>query len=135
MSAILAKLGLELASALAPLIAAGAAALIAYLVKLFKSKSKNEQVQGALDLVGDLATTVVQQIEQTMVPTMKGMLKDGKLDDSEKAQLKQLALDMLKKLYGDKGLAALQKALGLGEDALMALLVGKLEQAVYNLPK
>jgi hypothetical protein len=133
MSAILAKLGTEIASSLAPLVVAAILWAIKQGTDWLKSKTKNEQVQGALDIANDVTMTVVMALQQTMAGPLKAAASDGKLTDDEKTQLKRAAIDALKQAYGESGLKELQKILGLGEDALMSFLVAKLEAAVLNI--
>ena len=133
MSTLLAKLGIEIASSLAPLVAAGIVYGISRLAGWLKAKTHNEQISGAIDTLDNLMATVVKGLQQTMVSAIKEAAADGKITEAEKIMLRTKALEELKKIYGERGLAVLQELLGLGEDALMSLLTNKLEAAVYNL--
>lgn len=70
-----------IASALVPI-------LLKYLVSWLKAKTDNEKLQGALDQLNDIVYTTVMDLEQTV----RKALSDGKLTDSEKAQIKSLAM-------------------------------------------
>jgi len=77
----------------APVLGSLILALISWgLIELKKwvaAKTQNEQVNSALELVAEAVYTVVLELEQTFTRAMK----DGKLDESEKAEIKKMALD------------------------------------------
>lgn len=126
MTALISALSPTLIQALAAALVGGICYGIHYATGLLKAKTTDTKVGTAIDLLENLADTVVQSLEATMVPVLKEQAQGGKWDGKAVADA---ALAQLKALYGDQGLATLGKVLGLSQDALVALLTGKLEQA------
>lgn len=62
------------------------------LSKYIRQKTKNERLTAAFDAIAEAAFVSVQELEQTARP----LLKDGKLDEEDKATLKAQAIDKVK---------------------------------------
>ena len=69
------------------------AALIPFLVQWLKSKTSNEKLQRVITEVGDAIATAADSVNKTYVAGVKAAKADGKLDDDEKCQAMEAALD------------------------------------------
>lgn len=95
------------------------------------TKVKNESVAGVLARLTNLAFTVVQEVQQTVVSRL-----GDKATMEELKGARDLALATLKAHLGVKGLKELELVLGLdGSSAVEKLLITFIESAVHNLPK
>lgn len=82
-----------------------------------------------------LASTVVADLEATVVAEFKAAAADGVLTKAEIARIRETALGRLKALMGEHGLEQLRKALGIWAPELDKYLLGLLEKSVALLPK
>lgn len=128
------QLSPEITQALGAVLVSAIVYGVHYLTQWLKTKTKNEKVQGALDMAGDLAATLATEAEQIFAPELAAALKDGKVDATERAaiqaKMKAAALAKFKALYGEYW----PKVMGFGEEQLAAFLSSKLEAAVFALP-
>lgn len=76
------------------------------------------------------AEIVHAEIDATMKPSIEEKLKDGKLDDAEKAELRAEALALFKKIAGTAGLAELSSVMGLAGEGLDRFINGLVEKQV-----
>jgi hypothetical protein len=96
-----------------------------------KAKVKNESVAGVLERLTQLAFTVVQEVQQTIV---SGLGDKATAEELKKAR--DTAITTLRSHLGEKGLKELMAVLGLADSAALdKLLVTFIESAVHNLPK
>lgn len=126
-------MGTLILSNLLPVIASvlGAAltGLVGVGIKYLTSKIKNEQVRHATEQAGAAVLVAVQSVEQTMRPQLVAALADGKLDDEEKATLREAALEAVRVQMGGtfQGLA---DSLGLSLDEARKYLLDRIEATV-----
>jgi hypothetical protein len=95
------------------------------------AQTHNTTVAGAMKILTDIVTTIVQDLEQTSVKTLRD--NDGKLDAKTAGQIKASAIERIKLLYGPIGLRDLSRRLGTSEDATLRLIGALIESAVYLL--
>lgn len=93
--------------------------------------TKKNQVLGHLFA---LAQSVVADLEATLKPQLLLATADGVLSPTEITALREAALERVKFLAGEKGLAEAQALLGMGSDALTQFLLGLIEKAVDGQP-
>lgn len=90
------------------------------------------QAQAALDRLEQLADTVVRDVAQTTVDSLKARAVDGKLTDAAAAGAAHDAFEKMKAhLGGDAGLAALAKVVGTTDAP--ALVMSHIEAAVHKI--
>lgn len=114
-------------------IAPALAALLAWMsvqVSLWiKNRVHNERIASVLDRLSQLAFTVVQEIQQTVVSNLS-----DKANKTALAAARDQAIATLKSHLGDKGLQELMTALGLKDDAAVTrLLVSYVESSVKSM--
>src|SRR5690606_7267735 len=95
-------------------------------------KVGNEYVRGVLERAWQEVKAAVAEVAQVYADALKAANKDGKLTDREKAEAKNLAIEVAKSNLGKKGLAALARILGAG-DAVEKWLGNKVEAAVKSM--
>jgi len=108
------------------------ALLTGVLVRYVWVKVGNEYVRGVLERAWQEVKAAVAEVAQVYADALKAANKDGKLTDREKAEAKNLAIEVAKSNLGKKGLAALARILGAG-DAVEKWLGNKVEAAVKSL--
>jgi len=119
-----------------PVLLALSAALIALLAWANKklgsfvdSKVDNDYLNGVLKKLATLVTTVVQELNQTVVDKLKS---DSDWNAETAAEVKALALANIKEYLGPKGLAEVMDILGLTDGSLLDKLIGSLIEAKVN---
>jgi len=80
-----------------------------YGIMLLNKKLKNEQVKHALSQLSIITKSVVENLNQTMVPMFKEKAADGKLSQEDIQALKNKALVMIKSQMQDEFLDLLAK--------------------------
>jgi hypothetical protein len=120
---------------LAPAIATLLTALVGLLVKWLSTKIGNEQAVRVLFDLGAIVQDVVAATEQTLVSKLKAARADGKLTDAEKEDVLKSALDTVKQHLGERGMAMLAKATGLGATAVEGLIKTKIEATVLDMKR
>ncbi len=129
----LAAFGLAVTKALSPFAIALAGWAATAAANWLRAHTKSAAALGALSVLDNLAHTVVKDLEQTVVPTLKAKVADGTLSAADASAVKQEAINVINSYLGPKGREALVKALKM-DDANLARLVGsKVELAVYNM--
>lgn len=119
----------QLSGPLLDLLLTAAIAGIGMLTAFLRAKSQESKAAGVSLLLTEAARTATLEIDRSLKPQLQAALADGVLTDTEKAQLKAAALDLLKtKLPA----AALASAKGVFGDFLDTFLAGKVEQAVVE---
>lgn len=124
------NVGLSLLAALQDVIAAGLIGLLGMLAAFLRSKQTESKAARIGLVVTEAARAAVLELDATIKPKLKAYLADGILSDEEKADLKRIAMDLLKtKLPGGllKGAADV-----FGAAFLDTYLGGKIEQAVIE---
>ena len=94
-------------------------------------KTKNEAVNNAIQHITHTASTIVADLEQTVVPYYVRESVDGKLTKDQRSAVKKIAMDRIKKQVPESVMALALIAVNSLDD----LLSGKVEQAVINLKK
>jgi uncharacterized membrane protein YebE (DUF533 family) len=92
-------------------------------IRWIHNRTKNERAQAAVTAIGDVTTATVARLNQQVVNALKN---DGKFDEAEKAQIKQVAL----KSINEQLRPEVRKAAGGFLDDLDAYIDSKLEEAV-----
>jgi hypothetical protein len=123
MNAILPVLG----TILSGLVTWGAAAGTNYV----RQKTKNEAAVNAMERISHTAQTVVDNLNQTLVPAMKEAAEDGRLSSDDIARLKNTALNNVKSQVPE----AVQTAATLAVNSVRDLISAKIEQAVGKAKK
>ena len=114
---------------IAPVLAALVGWATIHLSAWIKAKVRNEQANGVLDRLSQLAFQVVQEVQQTIVSALP--------DKADKAALRAArdqALATLKSHLSQKGVDELMSVLGLkDDDAVSRLLISYVESAVLSM--
>jgi hypothetical protein len=95
---------------------------------------KTQLVTRAVLKVDDVMATVVADIATHERAALEEAAKDGVVTADEFARLKSVAIERTKAVLGERGVAELQGAMGLGGPALEQYLSGKVETAVAAAP-
>jgi hypothetical protein len=101
--------------------------------QLIQAKVKNEYVRGVLVRLEDTVMTVVREIQQVSVDTLKSSSPDGKLNPEVKAMLKRSALTVIKQHLGSQGVADVARVLGLDSEGVDRLIGTRIEATVHDL--
>lgn len=118
----------QVLNTLVPLVVALIGLLGSWLIAAVRSKLKSEQARGMLLRLSEQAGDVVLDLEQTLVPKLRDLSADGKLDKGDVEQLQGLAVAKLKEHLGKRGKSDALKVLGFkDEKELEDLLRTKLE--------
>lgn len=110
MKMFLETLGAQLLPTLTTAIGAMICALLAYATAYLKSKTKNADVQAALDRFDQVSESAVKDAQQSVIEAAEK--KDGKTPDEVFTAAKAAALASIKSHYGEKGLSELKKIFG-----------------------
>jgi hypothetical protein len=101
--------------------------------QLIHGRVKNEYLRGVLVRLDDTVLTVVREIHQVTVDTLKAAAPNGKLGSDVKAMLKRSAITAIKEHLGPRGLAELARVLGLDEEAVDRMIGTRVEATVHDL--
>ena len=129
--ALMAQLVSELIPVLVPIISGLISWGLVEFSKYMRTKTKNESANDAITHVTETISTVVTELEQTMVPAMKERAKDGKLDEVDRQALKAIAIEKVSSQIPDK----MQKLTGLFVNSFEKFISSKIEKAVSDLKK
>lgn len=116
-----------LGPSLMDLLTASAIAGIGLLAAFLRAKSAESKVAKVSLVVTEAARAAVLELDATIKPKLKAYLADGVLSDEEKAELKRLAMDLLKTKLPAGLLTTAGSVFGAFTDTYLA---GKVEQAV-----
>jgi hypothetical protein len=94
------------------------------------AKTKNEQIRGIVERMTTAAADVVRDVSAVELKALKANAADGKLDTSDRMQLRDLAIGRLKAHLGAVGVADARGALKLSISEFETVLRGKIESAV-----
>jgi hypothetical protein len=103
------------------------------LAQLIQARVKNEYLRGVLVRLDDTVLTVVREIQQVSVDTIKAAAPDGKLTPDVKATLKQAAVGAIKQHLGSQGVADVARVLGIDGDGVDRLIGTRVEATVHDL--
>lgn len=121
-----------------PVLATGLSALLAWvfvqLGKKYGADATGSKKSQVLNHLFTLAQSVVADLEATLKPQLLAATADGVLTPVEVGLLRDSALNRLKFLAGEKGLAEAQFLLGMTGGALEGFLMGLIEKAVDGQP-
>jgi len=118
---------------LSPVLLAGLSWLSVKAAQLISAKVANERLRGILLRIDDAVVAIVREISQVWVSGRKAASPCGTLTPEQRAQAKQAALDSVMSQLGTKGLAEVEKVLGLAAEAVEAFLATRIEAAVHRL--
>jgi hypothetical protein len=99
-------------------------------IKWLRGRAQTDSYGTAMQRLGDAVVTVVAELQQTLVASLKAKAADGRLSAEDLATVRDAAIARVKNYLGPKGLALVLGALGIGEADLRGLIIGKLEAAV-----
>jgi len=92
-----------------PVLGAAILAVGGYGITLLNKKLKNEQIRQSLSQLSIITKSVVEDLNQTMVPMLKEKAADGKLSQVDIQSLQDMALAMIKSQMQDELLDLLSK--------------------------
>lgn len=135
MAAMAPELAIQLLQLLGPVAISALTWAAGQLAAFFAAKTKNQNIGTAINMGNDAAVTVVSQLEQTLVATLKAKSGQGTLTGKDIEEVQKAALDNMRSYLGPNGLALICKALGIKNDdkELGAWLAGKVQAAVYSM--
>jgi hypothetical protein len=110
-----------------PLLVAILSWLATKLAQLVQARVKNEYLRGVLVRLDDAVLTVVREIQQVTVDTIKAATPNGKLTPDVQAMLKQSALTAIKQHLGPRGVKELARVLGIDGDGVDRLIGTRVE--------
>ena len=119
---------LQLAGSLADLLMTGALALIGMLIAFLRTKAKESKSANVGLVITEAARAAVLELDAVIKPKLKIFLSDGILSEAEKAELKALAMALLKTKLPAGVLSTAASVFGAA--FLDTYLGGKIEQAV-----
>jgi ABC-type xylose transport system permease subunit len=122
----LAMLGMAVGKALMPFVVTLAGTLIAQGVLWLKAHTKNASIKGIEERLGNLALTVVQETEQTVVSTLP-----SSPTASDYLHAKQAALASLRLHLGTNGIDEIKKVMGWDDTSLELVLESYIESKVH----
>lgn len=99
--------------------------------KKVRAKTKNEIVSAAMTRITHTVETTVKDLEQTLVPEIKKVLKDGKLTAEEGKKLKATAIATVKAQLP----VEVKKAAYSAVNSLTDMIGAKINGAVFDLAK
>lgn len=114
---------MQIAEPLGALLLVLANAVVAMAVRWINQHTKNQKVQQATTTLNEVVTSEVARLNQQVVKALKN---DGKFDDNERYQIKQTALDAIRKQLP----AGVQKAAGYMVQDVEAYIAALIERAV-----
>lgn len=106
----------QVLDALAPLAVTLVSLLAGWVAIHLKAKFASETGRNIVDKVTTLASTVVLELEQTLVADLREKAADGVLTAGEADEAKDLALAKLRAHLGPKGKAEILSAFGFEDD-------------------
>ena len=81
----------------------------------------------------DAVVTSVREVEQVLVVSLKTASADGSLTEAERAEVKNVAITMVRRHLGAKGWHEGGSVLGLSNGELERMLAARVEGAVFDL--
>lgn len=121
----------KLIEAAEPLVVTLIGLLFAWLANEVRAKVHSTRVQGVLLRLSDLALTVTNELEQTVVSAIKNANPGQPLDAGFAEQIKQSAIAKVKEHMGPKGCSEVLNVFGYKSAAeLEALIASKIESAI-----
>ena len=118
-------IGAVLLKVLSGLISWGVVELNRYI----RTKTKNEQISGAMEQIGHVVEATVQDLNQTVVKGMREAAADGKLTKNEAVGIKTKAVNQIKNQLP----AAMQKTAGMAVNSLSGYINSRVEKAVSDI--
>jgi hypothetical protein len=125
------ELAVQILGILAPLLVTGVTWVVGQLALLIRAKTGSVVAGDAADRLSQMIVTIVTELEQTTVATLKARAPGGKLGQADYDALRKAALDKLKSYLGPAGMELIAKALGVDPTKFETFLVSKIESAVY----
>ncbi len=127
------QFGVQMYQVLAPVLMAALTLVAARLAQLISARVKNEYLRGVLLRLDDAVMTVVREVNQVTVQSIKASSPDGRLDPGVGDTIKATALQTVKAHLGAKGLVELGRVLGLDGKAVDRLIGTRIEATVHDL--
>lgn len=128
-----AEIGVQIYQVLAPVLMAVVTWVAAKLAQLINARVKNEYLRGVLIRLDDTVASVVREVNQVTVESIKSSSADGRLTASARDVIKNAALQTVKAHLGAKGIAELSQILGLDGSAIDRLIGTRIEATVHDL--
>lgn len=128
-----AEMGIQIYQVLAPVLMAVVTWVAAKLAQLINARVKNEYLRGVLLRLDDAVASVVREINQVTVASIKSSSADGRLTTSAREVIKNAALQTVKAHLGTKGIAELGRVLGLDTLVVDRLIGTRIEATVHDL--
>jgi hypothetical protein len=116
-----------------PALVAVSAWLATRLAKWITARVQNETLRGVLLRLNDTVVTVVRELEQVTVETLRKGAPGGRLTPELKLMLRRSALAAIKHHLGARGVAELARVFDLDGDGLDRLLATRVEATVHEL--
>ncbi len=113
---------------MAPVVMAGVALLLKKIHDYIVARTKNVEMHGILDRLEQTSYTVVNEVEQAVVPKL-----DKTLSAADNAAIaKQAAMNSIKAHLGQKGLDDMKNILGIEGSSIESVLSSYLESKVLH---
>lgn len=96
-------------------------------------KIKNDKVRDKVHIAKDEIGSVVFMISQTLVPAVRKAAADGRIDERERKQLRQVALEEAQARFSDEWWDNLMGELGIPKGRRAEWILGQVEAWVFRM--
>ena len=119
-------------------IASALALLVGWALLALRKKLQAQAAESTLAQVGLRVTAVVDAVVHDLEATLKRELakaaEDGELSKAEITHLRQIALERVKTVLGEKGLGELGSVMGIARGVVDQFIQGHIEKSVAQIP-
>jgi hypothetical protein len=127
------EIGIEVFKVLSPVLMAVVTWVGAKLAQLLGARVKNEYLRGVLVRLDDTVVSVVREVNQVTVETIKSASVNGRLPPGARDAIKNAAINSVKAHLGIRGLSELGRVLGLDGSAVDRLIGTRIEATVHSI--
>lgn len=127
------NLAVQILGILSPFITMGLGWLGVQASRLVQARTGSTTAATAILKLNEIVTTVVTEIEQTMVAAAKARTGGGHMTQADIDAVKKAALDKIRSYLGPAGIELVAKAFGFGSDDMTRFLTSKVEATVFAL--